>query len=248
MDQADENKELPEESIAILRRQYVADPNNVDLAQELIHQLQTEGAFALDRGRYQDAARLFEETIDIAKRLSRDKNAASLVSPTVCDAGFDLFDCYFKLGNFDAAKRVDAELLVPLTQELEKQGSNTPSDRLFKAGFYIAHGEVVAESGDLKKARDLFSRSLILFEQNLGVRDFPQEKACYGEALAEFGRVLWRGGELELGIEYIERGLRTMHAYRDSGLILVPGFSAEVSEAEDDLRRYQEEMWNRRSN
>jgi serine/threonine protein kinase len=244
VDPTNENQTLPEESVTIVRKLYAADPNNVDLAQELIHQLQTEGAFALDRGRYQDAARLFEETIDIAKRMSREKNASSLVSRTVCDAGFDLFDCYFKLGNFDAAKRVDVELLVPLTQELEKQGSNRPGDRLCKAGFYIAHGEVVAESGDLKKARDLFSRALSLIQQNLGVRDFPPEKACYGEALAEFGRVLWRGGELELGIEYIERGLRTMHAYRDNGMILLPGFSAEVSEAENDLRRYQEEMRN----
>jgi serine/threonine protein kinase len=242
-DPSGENAEVAAESIATLRRLHDADPNNMDLAEEFLVHLRNYGSFLADHLQYQDAAKLFEETISLGQTLVREKLEPHETSYTLGEAAVNLVYCLLKIGDSEAAKRVDTEVILPLVHQFEKQKWDTPSDRMLEAGLDFADGEVLARSGDHKGSTDTFRRGLSRLEANLRVRDYPGEKAFYGEGLARCGRVLADTGEIKLGVEYIKRGLEIMESLLGTDLTLTRGeLSADISEAEDDLRRYEEKL------
>ena len=97
-------------------------------------------------------------------------------------------------------------------------------------------GELASRSGEHQRAHEICQRGIDRIEENLRIRNFPGEKAFYGEVLARFGNVLARDGEIKLGVEYIKRGLQIMNPLLNFNLFLHGDLSAEISEAENNLR------------
>ncbi|HTD17435.1 MAG TPA: serine/threonine-protein kinase [Chthoniobacterales bacterium] len=242
-DQSSDNLTLASESIGALRLLYNSDPSNVDLAGKFLVQLRNYASMVHDRGRYQEASKLYEETIALGKKLIQEKKESHEIYCAVSEAAFALVFCRLKLGDIAGAKRVDAEVLVPLIHRTETHKSDAPDDRMVEAGLDCMHGEVANNSGEPSQGRDFFLRGLKLFEENLRVRDYPGEKAMYGAVLTRFGNVLARDGDLKLGTEYIARGLQVLYELRDGDSTLPRGdFLADIAEAEDNLRRYRESL------
>ncbi|HYZ73188.1 MAG TPA: serine/threonine-protein kinase [Chthoniobacterales bacterium] len=242
-DPSGENIARAAESLDILRRLYGADPSNIDLAEKLLGQLRNFASFLADRQEYQKASELFEEAITQARRLIQDKKESHEVAYCMGEAAFDVFYCYLKLGNYEAAKRIDAEVVEPLAAEFREQKWDTPSDHMLHASFDFVSGELLSRAGEHRRAREIFQRGIDRLEGNLRIRNFPGEKALYGESLVKFGNVLARGSEIKSGVEYIKRGLEIMQPLVDAKLTLTRGdLSADISEAEDDLRRWEEEL------
>jgi serine/threonine protein kinase len=238
-----ENIARAAESLDTLRKLYGADPSNIDLAEKLLGQLRNFATFMADRQEYWKASELFEEAITQARRLIQDKKESHEIAYCMGEAAFDVFFCYLKLGNYEAAKRVDAEVVEPLAAEFRRQKWDTPSDHMLQACFDFVSGELLSRSEEHKQARETFQRGVDRLEENLRVRKFPGEKAFYGESLVKFGDVLARGGEIKLGVEYIKRGIGIMQPLLDANLTVTRGeLSIDISEAEDDLRRYEKEL------
>jgi tetratricopeptide (TPR) repeat protein len=231
------------ESLDRLRKLYAADPSNIDLAERLLRDLSNFAGFLAERQQYGKASELLEDTITQARRLIRDKKESHEVVCCMGEAAFDAFFCYLKLGDFDAAKRVAAEMVGPLAEQFQTQNWDTPSDRLLQAGFDFVSGELAIRSGESQRAREIYQRGIGRLEENLRVRNYPGEKAFYGVALARFGNVLARGGEIKLGVEYIKRGLETIQSLLHTNLTLARDqLSDDISEAESNLRHFEEEL------
>jgi serine/threonine protein kinase len=240
-DPSGENAEIAAESIATMRRLYNADPNNMSLAGEFLLNLRNYGSMLADHLQYQDAAKLLEETISLGQTLVREKQESHETSYTLGEAAITLVECYLKNGKFEAAKQVDTEVIAPLIHQFEKQKWDTPSDRMLEAGFDFVDGDILDKSGDHKRSSDTFLRGLNRLEPNLRVRDYPAEKAFYGEGLARCGRVLAECGEIKVGVEYIKRGVEIMHLLSANATLTRGELSVDILEAEDDLRHYQGE-------
>jgi serine/threonine protein kinase len=239
-DPSGENIARADKSLDTLRKLQGADPGNIDLAEELLSQLSNFAGFREDRQQYREAADLFEEAITQGRRLVQDKKESHKVASCMGEAAADVFFCYLKLGNFEAAKRVEAEIVEPLAEEFRTQKWDTPDDKMVQALFDLVRGELARRSGDGQRAREFCQRCIDRLQENLRIRNFPGEQAFYGEALAKFGNVLAGNGETKLGVEYIKRGLEVMQPLLNANLTLARGdLSAEISEAEDDLRRYE---------
>jgi serine/threonine protein kinase/tetratricopeptide (TPR) repeat protein len=242
-----ENVARATQSLDTLKKLYGADPSNIDLAGELLFQLRNFGSVQVDRQHYREASKLFEETIALGRRLIQDKKETHEVAYYMGEAAFDVFFCYLKLDDFDAAKRVTAEVVEPLAEEFRTRKWDTLDDRMLRACFDFESGELASRSGEHRRAREIYQRGIDRLEENLRARNFPGEKALYGIVLAGFGRVLARGGEIKSGAEYIKRGLEIMQPLLNANLTLIRGdLSAEISEAEDSLKHYEEEL--RRAN
>jgi tetratricopeptide (TPR) repeat protein len=242
-DPSGENVSRAAESLDTLRKLYNADPHNLDLAEEFLTQLQNFGSFLADRQQNREASELFEELIAKGRRLIQDKKGSHSVAYSMGEAAFDLFYCYLKLGDLGAAKRVAAELVGPLAEEFHTEKWDTPDDRFIQAGFDLVTGELASRNGEHQKARKFCERGISRLEENLRVRDYPGEKAFYGVALTRFGDVLASGGDPKIGVEYIERGLKIIHPLLDANLTLTRGeLSSDISKADDDLRRWKEEL------
>jgi serine/threonine protein kinase len=238
---SDNNKELPDQAVAILRRQNAADPNNIDIIQDLIGSLGNYGTLLTDRRQYQDAIRVLTETIDIGERLISENKATTSIKDHVMDAAFNLFHCYMELDDFEAAKKINSALLVPLAQQLASGNLDTADNRFHESIFCYAQAEVAVWSGDSKSARELFFRAVALLEEDLRIRKFPGEEAFYGGVVARVGEALIKMGERELGRDYLQRGLQTLYSLRASNQILLRGdLSADIARAEENLRRYNE--------
>ena len=241
VDPSDDNKELPGQAVAILRRLNAADPNNIDVIQDLIATLGNYGTLLSDRRQYQDAIKLFTEVVDIGERLIGENKATTSIKDHVMDAAFNLFHGYSEIDDFEAAKKINSELLAPLAQQLATGKLDTADNRFHEGSFCYAQAEVAVRSGDSKGARELFLRAVALFEEDLHVRRFPGEEAFYGGLLAKVGEVLTNIGERELGRDYLERGLQTLYSLRASNQILLRGeLSADIAGAEENLRRCRE--------
>ena len=239
-DPSGENIARADKSLDTLRKLQGADPSNIDLAEELLSQLSHFAGFREDRQQYREAAELFEEAITQGRRLVQDKKESHKVASCMGEAAADVFFCYLKLGNFEAAKRVEAEIVEPLAEEFRTQKWDTPDDQMVQACFDLVRGELARRSGDGQRAREFCQRCIDRLQENLRIRNFPGEQAFYGEALAKFGNVLAGNGETKLGVEYVKRGLEVMQPLLNANLTLARGdLSAEISEAEDDLRRYE---------
>jgi tetratricopeptide (TPR) repeat protein len=242
-DPSGENIARSAESLDTLRKLYGADPSNIDLAEKLLGQLRNFATFLADRQEYRKASELFEEAITQARRLIQDKKESHEIAYCMGEAAFDVFFLYLKLGNYEAAKRVDAEVVEPLAAEFPKQKWDTPSDHMLQACFDFVSGELLSRSEKHQQAREAFQRGVDRLEENLRVRKFPGEKSFYGQSLVKFGNVLARGGEIKLGVEYIKRGVEIMQPLLDAKLTVTRGeLSTDISEAEEDLRRYEREL------
>ena len=242
-DPSGENITRAAESLDTLRKLSGADPSNIELAEELMLQLKNFASFLADRQQHREACELLEETIARGRRLIQDKKESHEVAYYMGEAAFNLFFCYLKLGEFDAAKRVAAEVVAPLAEDFQTRKWNTPSDRFMQAGFDFVSGELASRNGEHQRAREIFERGIRRLEENIRVRNYPAEKAFYGVMLTRFGNVLARGGEIKLGMEYISRGLQVIQPLVEANLTLTRGdLSADISEAEDNLRRYEKEL------
>jgi tetratricopeptide (TPR) repeat protein len=241
LESSSDNLTHASESIGTLRRLYNSDPSNVDLAGKFLSHLRNYASMVHDRGQYQEASKLYEETIALGKKLIQEKRESHEIYDAVGEAAFSLVFCRLKLGDFAGAKQADSEIVVPLIHRLETDKPNAPDDRLIEAGLDCIHGEVASKNGDQNQWHGFFLRGLNLFEENLRVRDYPAEKAMYGALLTRFGNVLAGGGDLKLGTDYIVRGLHVLYALRDGDSTLGHReLVADIAEAEDNLRRYKE--------
>jgi tetratricopeptide (TPR) repeat protein len=131
-DPSGENIAQAAESVAVLQRLREADPDNIDLAEELLRNLRNYGSFFGDRQQYQDAVKVFEETISLGKSLLRKGKDSLSIKYSIGEAAFDVFESYSKLGDFESAKRVAAEVVAPLAQEFETRKLDTPIDHWMK--------------------------------------------------------------------------------------------------------------------
>jgi eukaryotic-like serine/threonine-protein kinase len=229
------------ESIETLRRLYDSDPSNVDLAGKFLLQLRNYASIVHDRGQYQAASKLYEETIALGEKLIQEKKESREIYWAVSEAAFSLVFCRLKLGDLAGAKRVDSEVVASLIHRTETHKFDAPDDRMDEAGLYCMHGEVASKNGDQNQGHEFFLRGIKLFEENLRVRDYPAERAVYGAMLTRFGSVLACDGDLKLGTDYIVRGLHVLYPLRDGDSTLSRGdLVADIAEAEDNLRRYKD--------
>jgi tetratricopeptide (TPR) repeat protein len=229
---------LPGESLSMLRRLCSIDPNNADLAQNLVRELGNYGALLMNRNEYEEAKPLLKESIDIAKRLVDGKRASFFVEDCAENSAFSLFLCYQKTGDLKSAIRVNLEILAPLTEKLAAVDPDICNNRLRHFFTCFAQGEVAGATGNWKGAEQMFSRALSYVGENLRVRDYPYEHEIWGECMARLGNALGRNGDTESACRYIEEGLRTLYVLRDS-LQLVPSTLSDISDAEEVLKRYK---------
>jgi serine/threonine protein kinase/tetratricopeptide (TPR) repeat protein len=234
---------LPGESLSVLRRLCSIDPNNADLAQNLVRELGNYGALLMNRNEYEEAKPLLKESIDIAKRLVDGKRASFFVEDWADSSAFSLFLCYQKTGDLKSAIRVNFEVLAPLTEKLAAVDPDKCSNRLRQFFTCFAQGEVAGTAGNWKEAEKMFSRALSYVGENLRARDYPYEREIWGECMARLGNALGRNGETESACRYIEEGLRTLYVLRDS-LQLVPSTLSDISDGEEALKRYKQETKN----
>ena len=199
----------------------------------------------MNRYQYRDAIKFLKEAVDGGEALITEKKSSRLIAEDVDGSAFALSYSYSKLGDFDKAKKINLEVLAPLTKGLETHDPDTPDNRFCEAALDTMKGEVASRTGDVEQARKVFSSAVDLLEKNLRVRDFPQEKAFYGGLLERFGAVLGQVGETNLGCQCIERALQILYGLRDSGLLLQNGdMSADISDGEENLRRIKERLEN----
>jgi serine/threonine protein kinase len=239
VDPANEKTVVPDESIEILRRLWAADPNNVYKEQDFIVGLTNYGTCLVGLAQYQKATTLLRESVGLAEKLTQQAKAPYWAKKRLGDAGMNLLECYIRLGDFEAAKQLDSQVLTPLEDDIVKQGLDTTDYRFLLAGIYSDRGAVLEGSGDSKDACQWFKRALQLFEKNQQVRDYSAENAVYGGTLARLGRSLAHTGAIEEARRYIQQGLQVMYRARDSKNILLRGdLAIDISAAEEDLRRY----------
>jgi tetratricopeptide (TPR) repeat protein len=239
VDPANEKTVVPDESIEILRRLWAADPNNVYKEQDFIVGLTNYGTCLVGLAQYQKATTLLRESVGLAEKLTQQAKAPYWAKKRLGDAGMNLLECYIRLGDFEAAKQLDSQVLTPLEDDIVKQGLDTTDYRFLLAGIYSDRGAVLEGSGDSKDACQWFKRALQLFEKNQQVRDYSAENAVYGGTLARLGRSLAHTGAIEEACRYIQQGLQVMYRARDSKNILLRGdLAIDISAAEEDLRRY----------
>jgi tetratricopeptide (TPR) repeat protein len=240
---SDENRDLPAKSVAVLRGLLAVDPNNVQIEQDFVQALETYGTVLQDRYQYQDAIKLLREAVDIAGRVIEERKATRLIKDYFRDAALNLAHCYLKVGDLEAAKKINSELILPLAQEHSGAQADSADYRFFESYSCYLQGEIDSRSAEPKIAHERFLRALSLLQENLRVRTFSGDQACYGCLLTKVGQALANLGENESARQYIERGLQVMYSLRGSQETLLRGeLSADISEAEDQLRRCREEL------
>jgi eukaryotic-like serine/threonine-protein kinase len=234
---------LPGESLSMLRRLCAIDPNNVDLAQTLVRELGNCGIVLLNRNEYEEAKTLLKESVDIASKLIGGKRASFYIEDCADSYAFSLFLCYRKTGDLEAAREVNLQILTPLTEKLAEVDSDKCSNRLRRYFCCYAQGDLAGATGNWKEAEQMFSSALSCIGENVLARDYPYEREIWGDCMARLGNALGHIGDTELACRYIEEGLHTMYALRDS-LRQVPSTLSDIADAEEALDRYKHEPKN----
>jgi hypothetical protein len=111
-----------------------------------------------DRGQYQAASELYEETIALGEKLIQGKKESRQIYCAVSEAAFSLVFRRLKLGDLAGAKRFDSEVVVPLIHRTETHKFDAPDDRMDEAMLDCMHGEVASKWGPESGARLLFAR------------------------------------------------------------------------------------------
>jgi tetratricopeptide (TPR) repeat protein len=244
-DPQDQEIVAPGESLAIQRRLCAADPSNVDLSEELIGELANDASILADQREYEKAEKLLKEAVDIGKRLKDEKKRSYDVDDRLQQVAFALSFCYSKGGDLEAARRINLELLVPLTEELKAIDQEKPNNWFREALACIAQAEIANGAGHWEEAQQMYSEALRYLEETIHGREHPYDLYCYGYSVARLGGVLGEAGEAESGCRHIEKGLQILYALRDSERF-EPRSSilSDISEAEEALRRFQQEVKN----
>ncbi|HET9375775.1 MAG TPA: serine/threonine-protein kinase [Chthoniobacterales bacterium] len=242
---ADPQIAFPEESLAKLRRLYAGDPNNASLLALLINTLGNYGLVLASRNEYEEAKKLMREAVSIVGRPSEQKNQGFFINYNLEYVIFGLSHCCCMTGDFEEARKVNEEFLVPLTEKLRAKDPDQSNNRFRRALSFILQAELAVGGSRWKEAERMYSIALSDLEENIKTRDYPFEKESYGDSLARLGTVLCRDGEIESGRQYIERGLQIMYPLRDSGQY-VPrsAILRDISDAEEALGQFQKKPKN----
>jgi serine/threonine protein kinase len=236
---------FPEESLAKLRRLYAADPNNASLLALLINALGNYGLVLASRNEYEEAKKLMREAVTVAWRPSEQKKQGFYINYNLEFVVFGLFHCCCMTGDFEEARKVNQELLAPLTADLDSVDPDQSNKRFRGALSCILQAELAVGDSKWKEAERMYSAALRYLEENIETRDYPFEKECYGDSLARLGIVLSQDGEIESGCRYIESGLQVMYPLRDSGRCIPRStILRDISNAEEALGRFQKQLKN----
>jgi tetratricopeptide (TPR) repeat protein len=235
---------VPEESLAILRKLCAADPNNVGLLADLIQALGNSASLLGNRDEYEEAKKLLREAVSIGKRLADQKKLGFYIDNNLDYVAVALSLCCTATGDIETAKKINLELLLPLTEKLEARDPDKSNNRFRKALFCITQAEVERMGGKWKEAEQLYLEALPNLEENIRTRDYPYETETYGDTLAKLGIVLGQRGQAESGCRFLERGLQIMYTLRDSGRFIPSVISRDISDDEQALRRFQRELKN----
>jgi serine/threonine protein kinase/tetratricopeptide (TPR) repeat protein len=237
------NGALPGESLSRLRKLCVADPNNMDLTQNLLRELGNYGALLLNQKEYKRAILVLKESVDLAKKLIDENKANFFVEDCADGFAFGLFFSYCKTGDFESARRINLEILVPQTEKLAKIDPNECNNRLRQAYCFCARAELASAIGNWNEAQQMFASTLRNLEENLSRRDYPYERETWATCLVRFGDALGHTGDTRSARRYIEQGLQELCSLRDQQR-LPPGSLPDVSDAEEALNRYKPETKN----
>jgi tetratricopeptide (TPR) repeat protein len=233
------NAALPGESLALLRRLCAADPSRVDLLEDLIRESGNCGVVLSNQNRYEDAKRLLKEAVDLSRKLMEERKSGFYLEDCAHTFGFCLSHCYSKTGDMEAAKKINMEFLVPLTEKLSAIDLDRSNNRFREALCCCARAEVASKAREWKEAEQMFRRAEQCLQENIHARgDTPYEQEIYGDCLARLGDVLGQEGDTESGRKYIERGLRIMHGL-DDRFQRTPSTGGDISDAEAALSRYK---------
>jgi tetratricopeptide (TPR) repeat protein len=230
------NAALPGESLALLGELCAADPSRVDLLEDLIRESGNCGVLLSNQNRYEDAKRLLKEAVDLSRRLMEEKKSGFYLEDCAHTFAFCLSHCYSETGDIEAAKKINMEFLVPLTEKLAAIDIDKSNNRFREALCCSARAEVASKTREWKEAEQMFLRAEQCLAENIHARDAPYEQEIYGDCLARLGNVLREEGDTESGRQYIERGLRIMHAF-DDRLESTPSTGSDISDAEAALNR-----------
>jgi tetratricopeptide (TPR) repeat protein len=239
---ADPQVAAPEESLAMLRKLCAADPNNVGLLADLIQALGSCPSLLGNRHEYEEAKKLLREAINIGKRLAEQKKFGFYIDENLDYVAVSLSLCCSATGDLETAKKINLELLLPLTEKLEARDPDKSNNRFRKALFCITQAEVERVSGKWKEAEQLYLEALPYLEENTRTRDYPYEAETYGDTLAKLGTVLGQGGQADSGCSFLERGLQIMYALRDSDRFIPSVISRDISDAEEGFGRLQKKL------
>jgi eukaryotic-like serine/threonine-protein kinase len=239
-DPQSEEAMLPRESLTIQRRLCALDPKNVTLLKDLIVELGNNGIILASRNQYEEAIKLLKEAVDIGKPLIDEGKGGSWIEDCVDNAAVNLSLCYGKMGDLETARKINLELLAPLTKKLKEVDPDRFTNR-FRNGLYcIAQAEVASGYGDWKEAQKMYLQVVRDLEENLRERDYPYDRYLYGYCLVRSGKALAELAETESGCRFIEQGLQIMYALRDTNrFALRAEILKDISEAEEALRRFQ---------
>jgi eukaryotic-like serine/threonine-protein kinase len=232
------NAVLPGESLALLRELCAADPSRVDLLEDLIRESGNCGLVLSNQNRYEDAKRLLEEAVDLSRKLMEERKGGFYLEDCAHSYGFCLSHCYSRTGDTEAAKKINMEFLMPLTEKLAAIDLDKSSNRFREALCCYARAEVASKAREWKDAEQMFFLAEQYLEENIHARDIPYDREIYGDCLARLGNVLGQEGDTESGRQYIEQGLRIMYSL-DDRFQRTPSTSSDISDAEEALSRYK---------
>jgi eukaryotic-like serine/threonine-protein kinase len=199
------NAALPGESLALLGELCAADPSRVDLLEDLIRESGNYGVLLSNQNRYEDAKRLLKEAVDLSRRLMEEKKSGFYLEDCAHTFAFCLSHCYSETGDIEAAKKINMEFLVPLTEKLAAIDIDKSNNRFREALCCSARAEVASKTREWKEAEQMFLRAEQCLAENIHARDAPYEQEIYGDCLARLGNVLREEGDTESGRQYIER-------------------------------------------
>jgi serine/threonine protein kinase len=229
--------------ISMQRKLCAADPNSVALSEDLVRNLGNCGLVLTNQNEYEEAKKLLTEAVALSRRLIAEQKSGFYIEDCAHSYGFCLSHCYFKTGNLEAARRINEEFLVPLTEKLSAIDLDKSNNRFREALCCYVRAEVAGAVGEWSKAEQMFSRAAHNLEENVHARDFPYDKELYGDCLARLGGALCHVGDRVAGCGHIEEGLQIMRGLGER-FERVPSTQSDISDAEDALRHYRDEMKN----
>ncbi len=232
------NAALPGESLVLLRELCTADPSRVDLLEDLIRESGNCGLVLSNQNRYEDAKRLLEEAVDLSRKLMEERKGGFYLQDCAHSYGFCLSHCYSRTGDTEAAKKINMEFLMPLTEKLAAIDLDKSNNRFREALCCYARAEVASKAREWKDAEQMFFLAEQYLEENIHARDIPYDREIYGDCLARLGNVLGQEGDTESGRQYIEQGLRIMYSL-DDRFQRTPSTNSDISDAEEALSRYK---------
>jgi tetratricopeptide (TPR) repeat protein len=228
------------ESLSIQRKLCAADPNNLDLLEDLIGVFDNDAIILSGRKEYGEAKKLLQEALEIGRKLKQEKRRTFNVVYHLYRIAFTLSLCSRMTGDLEAARKINLELLAPLSEELNAVDSNKCDSRFREVFCCSAQAEVAGAAGNWREAQQMYLKSLSDLEENFHTRDYPYDQYAYGYCLARLGLAEAELGKTGTGCRRIEHGLGILYGLRDSGRVIPRSFiSDDIAEAEEALHQFQ---------